>query len=394
MTPFTTSRADLRAQRSGRLAAALATAPFDAWLSSTPANTEYATGYSSATLAVGELPTCAAVVTPERTVLCGPAGEWAAAVCDAGVRAENYLPYGRFFFATHGTTPGPGTAHPDLPTALADALRQLGLPTARLAVDEAFDPRLLAELRSQLPGVQVVDGSSWALQVRSRKTAGELERMARSAMLAETGIARAVEQARVGVSELALMAIVGSTMLEGGGLPQFLVVTSGPRSAHSDTFATGRVIQEGDLVRFDVGCTVEGYWSDVGRTAVVGEPDTLQQERYEAILAGEQRQLDSVRAGMTAEKLFQVAVEGVEAGGLVPYRRQHCGHGIGLEVYEPPIINAAATATVEAGMTFCVETPFYELGWGGMMVEDMIVITEGGHARLTHSDRSLVVIDR
>src|SRR5690606_2044931 len=139
-------------------------------------------------------------------------------------------------------------------------------------------------------------------------------------------------------------------------------------SAFSDAYATDRRLAVGDLVRFDVGCTLEGYWSDIGRTAIVGEADALQRSRYEAILAGEQAQLDAARPGLTAAQLFNLAVETVERHGLTPYRRHHCGHGIGLDVYERPIVSAAADQPLETGMTLCVETPYYELGWGGMMV--------------------------
>jgi Xaa-Pro aminopeptidase len=90
--------------------------------------------------------------------------------------------------------------------------------------------------------------------------------------------------------------------------------------------------------------------------------------------------------------LFQTAVAAVECAGLRPYRRHHCGHAIGSEVYEPPIISPTADDELVPGMVFCVETPYYELGWGGMMVEDTIVVTDSGRDLLTTADRSLRVI--
>ena len=97
--------------------------------------------------------------------------------------------------------------------------------------------------------------------------------------------------------------------------------------------------------------------------------------------------------GVRAGELFDVAVAAVEGAGLSPYRRHHCGHGIGSSVYEPPIVSPGADDVIEPGMVVCLETPFYELGWGGMMVEDTIVVTGGGHRMLTRSDRSLRVIE-
>ena len=182
-------------------------------------------------------------------------------------------------------------------------------------------------------------------------------------------------------------------MAAGGGTPRFTVVTSGPRSALSDARPTERELRHGDLLRLDVGCTVDGYWSDIGRTAVVGEANDLQASRYGAILAGEQAQLEMVRPGITAADLFDVAVSTVEASGLEPYRRHHCGHAIGTEVYERPVIAPGSSTVLEPGMEFCVESPYYEIGWGGMMVEDALVVTADGAEVLTISDRSLRVIE-
>ncbi|MCH2506617.1 MAG: M24 family metallopeptidase, partial [Dehalococcoidia bacterium] len=96
--------------------------------------------------------------------------------------------------------------------------------------------------------------------------------------------------------------------------------------------------------------------------------------------------------GMTAGQLFDIAVEAVEDGGITPYRRHHCGHAIGSDVYEWPSVAPNSDAEWQAGMVFCVETPYYCLGWGGMMVEDAIQITDKGNKKLTSLDRSLRVV--
>jgi Xaa-Pro dipeptidase len=112
--------------------------------------------------------------------------------------------------------------------------------------------------------------------------------------------------------------------------------------------------------------------------------------RYGALLDGELAQLALARAGVTAADLFHVAVDRVRKGALPHYQRHHCGHGIGADVYEFPTLNAAnQDAVLEEGMVLCVETPYYEIGWGGMMVEDMIVIRQDGNECLTHLPREL-----
>jgi Xaa-Pro aminopeptidase len=91
-------------------------------------------------------------------------------------------------------------------------------------------------------------------------------------------------------------------------------------------------------------------------------------------------------------RIFDVAVAATREGGMAHYERHHVGHGIGLEPYDPPTINATTSTPLEPGMVFCVETPYYEHGWGGVQVEDAVVVTADGTRRLTRSSQDLVVL--
>lgn len=384
----------LAAQRVARLRAHLADAPFDAFLAVSPANVLYATGYRSMGSAVFGLPSMGALVAGDRTVVVGPVADSAPAT-DTAVPVEDYVPYGRFYFESATELPAAFTpdAHAGYVEAMHAAVTSAGLASAAIGVDDAaINPATLARLSIALPDVRFVDASGWALRVRSTKLPDEVALLERSARIAEDGVAAAIDSAAVGVSERELAARVAAHMAAAGAEPRFVVATTGPRSAFADVFPSDRTLEPGDLVRFDVGCMVDGYWSDIGRTAVVGEPDSLQAKRYAAILEGEEQQLAAIRPGVSAQSIFALAVDVVEANGIAPYRRQHCGHGIGMDVYEPPIVNAGTDTILEEGMTFCLETPYYMLGWGGMMVEDTIVLTSDGHRRLTVTDRRLRVI--
>jgi Xaa-Pro aminopeptidase len=367
---------------SARLREHLDHAPFEALVLAGPENIAYVTGYRSVAGDIFRSHRMAAVVTSDDVTLVAPAAD-AGALSEYPVHLE---PYGRFYF--EGADPahaavGAADRHEDFAAALGVAVAGL---SGRVGID---DPTLAAALRL----ARAVDASAWMVSLRAVKLPGEIERLAAAAGLAEQGIAVAMRAAAVGVTERELASQVAATMTAGGGMPRFVVVTAGERSALSDARATDRPLDVGDLVRFDVGCTYDGYWSDVGRTAVVSEPDDLQANRYASILAGEEAQLEMIAAGITAGQLFDVAVTTVEHHGLRPYRRHHCGHGIGRAVYEPPSVAPAGRDEILlAGMVLCLETPFYEIGWGGMMVEDTVVVTEDGHRRLTHSDRGLRVI--
>ena len=99
-----------------------------------------------------------------------------------------------------------------------------------------------------------------------------------------------------------------------------------------------------------------------------------------------------MKPGVPVSRLFDLAVRVTREHGLPHYQRHHVGHGIGLEPYDPPTINATATTALEAGMVFCVETPYYEHGWGGVQVEDAVEITSSGARTLTRSSQDLAVV--
>jgi len=388
-------RADLVAARRRRLEQALEQAPFDACLAVATTNVDYATGYRSVAGQVHGTSSLGALVLPGRTVVAGPAAD-VPSVVEAGVAETDLFAHGRFYFES--TRPSRLTeladTHDGFVDALVSAVHHAGLDRSRLGVDtRGLTPQDHARLADALPQARLVDAGDWFAGVRAVKLPEEVARLREAARITEDAIHAGIDAIAEGVSETDLQLVVASHLATHGMTPKFVVATVGLRSAYSDTTASpDQRVRAGDLVRFDVGGLLDGYWSDLGRTAVVGAPDDLQRSRYDAVLAGEQAQLDLARPGVRASEVFEVAVREVERGGPVPYRRHHCGHGIGLDVYEQPIIGPAHDRELEPGMVFCFETPFYELGWGGMMVEDTVVITEDGCELLSVSDRSMRVV--
>ena len=180
--------------------------------------------------------------------------------------------------------------------------------------------------------------------------------------------------------------------IDSGGRPWFSVITFGERAAYADAPPTSRSLKQGDVIRFDVGCVYQGYHSDIARTAVFGTPTTKMKEYYHAILAGEERGLEAMRPGVPLHDVFQRAVETVRSEGIPHYVRHHCGHGIGLEVYDPPLIGPKEQLVLEEGMVLCVETPYYEIGWGGLQIEDTVVITKDGPRIFNQRSRQLQIV--
>src|SRR5262249_10036923 len=181
-------------------------------------------------------------------------------------------------------------------------------------------------------------------------------------------------------------------VLRKGAEPFFTVVTIGERAALADVYPTDRALRVGDLVRFDLGCLVGPYRSDISRTAVLGKPSEKQARYYAAILAGERAAIAAMKPGVPVNEIFDVAMRTTREQGMPHYQRMHVGHGIGLEPYDPPPLNAATRIRLEPGMVFCVETPYYEHGWGGVQVEDAVEITAAGIRQLTRSAQDLAIL--
>ncbi|SEF14469.1 M24 family metallopeptidase [Jiangella alba] len=378
--------AALARDRLARLRARLADQPYDAVVLTEPESVLYATGYRSMPGQVFRTHRMAALVTATDLWLVAPAADVPAGATVLPV--DRISPFGRFY--VESGTPDPVTEvadrHDGLASALAAAVATLP-SSARLAVETRDVP---ADVLAACGDV-VEDGAGLLFAVRSRKLPAEVELLAYAAQLAEAGIDAALAAAGPGTTEAELAAVVAGTMVAGGGDPRFVVALTGERSALADAVPSGRAWKPGEIARFDVGCVVDGYWSDIGRTAVLGEPSARQRDVYAAVKAGEDEQLAAARPGLPASTLFGIGLDAV-ARGVPRYRRQHCGHGIGLSIYEPPIVAPGVGTELAEGMTFCFETPYYELGWGGMMVEDAVVVTSGGVERLTRSGRDLSVV--
>jgi Xaa-Pro aminopeptidase len=321
-----------------------------------------------------------------------------------GAAVGRVMPFGSFFVARADGAPLDDAEtrmvalrdlprHPDPVTALAGALAELGLRGARLALDErGIRPALRDEIRTALGPAPPSDGFAPLQAIRMVKSSEEIRRLEASAKAAEGGILAVVAAFREGVSEADLLRVYESEILAQGCRPTFAHILFGRRGALSNGHPSeATALKRGDLVRFDVGCRYADYTSDISRQASFGEPDRRGRAAYDAIQAGEDAALELVRPGATADALFRAAVAATRDHGLPHYDRHHTGHGIGIELYDPPMIAPGVETTLEEGMVLNVETPYYELGWGGVQVEDTIVVTANGYRPMLTTPRQLIV---
>lgn len=379
-------------ERLRRLRSALERADCDALVLTAPESVHYATGYRSMPSQVFRTHQMAAVVTGDDLwLICAAADAPAAAA--AGIPVDRLMTFGRFFVEHPGdqaelaALTRVSDRNADLPAALRQVVDRLPATITYGLESPATHGALAAVLEPR----GFTDCTNTVVDARAVKSASEVEMLRYSAHLAEVAVQAALEIARPGTTEREMAAVIASTMVAGGGDPRFVVATTGPRSALADVVPSDRPWQVGETARFDIGCLVEGYWSDIGRTAVLGAPDDRQRAVFAATDAGVAAQLELAAPGVAARELFAAGLAGT-GEGVPAYRRQHCGHGIGLSIYEQPVLTPEDETILRPGMTFCFETPYYELGWGGMMVEDAVLITETGVELLSGTGRDLTVV--
>lgn len=285
--------------------------------------------------------------------------------------------------------------HPTARTSvdgLVQAIELCGLAAATVGVDErGANPALLDQLAQRLPKMRIKPAFRFFRELRMVKTEEEVSRLLAALHGAEQAILAVGEQARAGVTEKQMYKIAVAAMVEADCLPLWAAIRFGRNMAVS-LIPGNSPLQKGDYIFFDVGCTYAGYRADVGRIYAFGEPSPTLTRLYHASKEGQTRAFELLVPGRAVRDAFEGACERVREAGIPHYQRRHIGHGIGIEWYDQPILTAESTVTIEAGMTLEVETPYYEVGFGGTMIEDTVLVTDDGVKNYTNLSRDLRVL--
>lgn len=388
--------------RLSRLTQAAKNANADLMVASLPANIMYISGFRSVPMEVLARTQTYALFSPEsgKIRMVASIAELPSIVESMGMDADVFC-YGAFRF-----TGLEGEALTDLlaeaeakrnyasaEEALAAAIRDSGARNVALDENHISHPSWL-KVESFCPGVTLFPGAEVFMRARMKKHPEEIAGLERSAEIAEIALAAALKDFRPGMTELDMEYAYNCELTRHGASPYFFVATAAKRAAYADTTNTPLAVQVGDMIRFDFGCMYQGYCSDLARTAVLGQPDEKIASRYHAVACGTREAIAAIRPGVTtAEEVFEIAMRETRANGLPNYNRHHCGHGIGVECYDFPSIAKGDKTVLEPGMTMCIETPFYELGWGGVQIEDTIVVEENGARCLDKSGDALIVLE-
>lgn len=283
---------------------------------------------------------------------------------------------------------------PDDGTALDGLLAALAqYKGARIALDEVgLLPGYWEEIKARLSQADIVRGADLFRHVRSIKTPEEIARLRQVARITERSIAAALRVAEEGATELDLARAFHAQSVREDCFPVLGCIGFGTRSAMPNVQPSEARLRRGDVIRFDVGGRYGHYRADIARVATLGPPDARVESCYRALHAGIRAGMAIIRPGVRAARVFDVVVETVRREGIPHYSRSHVGHGIGLDGYDRPDLAPSSDDVFEEGMAICIEAPYYEIGWCGLQVEDMVLVTAEGIDTLMSTSGDLMVL--
>ena len=229
-------------------------------------------------------------------------------------------------------------------------------------------------------------------KLRRIKTEEEIRRIARAEKLGDEAFTYLCKELRPGVTEREIAAKLEYYFKTHGaeGISFPSIVASGVHSAMPHAAPSEKKLEKGDFVTLDFGCKYEGYCSDMTRTVVLGRASERQREIYRIVLEAQEAGLEAVRAGISGAQADRAARAVIEQAGYGEYFGHALGHSVGLEIHERPALSQADDTILEPGMIETVEPGIYVPDFGGVRIEDLVVVTEDGCRNLTRSPKELI----
>jgi Xaa-Pro aminopeptidase len=274
-----------------------------------------------------------------------------------------------------------------------EAAASLLAGAAQVAVADRLWSTHLLGLQRALPETGFTAAGPVMGRLRAVKDQHELDALRRAGRAADETYRQIVELSFQGRSEEDVAHDLAELLVRNGhARAEFTIVASGPNAASPHHEPGDRTILPRDAVVMDFGGELAGYYSDTTRTVIVVEPPDGFGPAYEAVQEAQAAAVEAVRPGIETQELDRIARSTIEAAGYRDRFIHRTGHGIGLEVHEPPYLVEGDATVLEPGMTFSVEPGVYLDGRFGIRIEDIVAVTDDGAERLNRSTRDLRVV--
>ena len=283
-----------------------------------------------------------------------------------------------------------------IPTTL-DIARKLGLK--KLAFEGEHTSYLTFESLAKETAFTFVSYTDVVENFRKVKSTDEIDKIARAEAigdLAFEGIVKYIkENWKKGITEREVALEIECIMRRNGasGTSFDTIVASGAKSSLPHAVPGDDLLKEGDFVVMDFGCIYEGYCSDMTRTVVIGHASKKHEEIYNIVLEAQLAAIKAIKPGMKGKEVDAIARNLIKEKGYGEYFGHGLGHSVGIEIHENPRFSVGEEEEIKEGMVITVEPGIYLPGFGGVRIEDVIVVTKDGVKNLTNSPKQLIVID-
>ncbi len=246
----------------------------------------------------------------------------------------------------------------------------------------------------KLPDIDIKSLDKNLLKIRSIKEEDEISKIRNAAQITDKAYSYILNEIKPGIKERDVANALEFFMKnEGAAKVSFdIIVASGVRSSLPHGIASEKVIEKGDMITLDFGCVYEGYCSDMTRSFVLGKATERQKEIYHVVLKAQMEALNSVKDGITGIELDNIARDIITDAGYGDYFGHGLGHGVGLLVHELPHVNHLGQEKMEPGNVITIEPGVYIPEYGGVRIEDLVVVRKDGYEVLSNSPKDLIEI--
>jgi Xaa-Pro aminopeptidase len=275
-------------------------------------------------------------------------------------------------------------------------ISEIGLQSQRVGFEGDFITYTDYEkLKQAFAHSELLSLPSLVNNLRSIKDEQEISIIRRAVQIADQAFAEVLKTIEVGQTEEEIGLNLEFSMRRlgaSGGSFEF-IVASGVRGAMPHGTASAKSVQVGEFLTMDFGAIYQGYCSDITRTIFLGEPTEKHREIYALVLEAQRAGIRAVAPGQTGKEVDTVARKIIEDAGFGEYFGHGLGHSVGLAIHEGPNFNQREERVLEQGMVLTVEPGVYIPDWGGVRIEDMVLVTENRCEVLTQAPKELIILN-
>lgn len=264
----------------------------------------------------------------------------------------------------------------------------------RIGFDPSISYHRYQWLSEVIRPARLVQAEDVIKSLRLKKDANEITNICKAGSLTDQCMSMLVDTVNPGMTEKDIMIIIRRFFEDCGaeGVSFPTIVASGSNSSVPHHRTSNKKIDEGEILLIDTGCIVNGYCSDITRTFFTGENRETETSIYNIVLRAQKAGIDAVRPGLKLSELDSIVRGVIEEEGYGDTFIHRTGHGVGIEVHEPPSISSENAMELEEGMVITIEPGIYLPGHFGVRIEDLVLVTSFGCKRLTEYPRDIRVI--